>query len=210
MAETEVQDFRASDLIGSAGVGANGEKLISTLVDCYPPELQAAQLKRVNDDLTADLDEDALASVARIAGVDRVAHAVVAGGNDPGDEAFVRYAVIDEQGIVHKGCFPYDDLGSGSSDRHVSQRGSLAQGTAAADAARTREYAGVSPTEKVESAVDPVEALENLSAPDTVKLMEANPERAEAIKAFEEASRGERARKSVMEWEPPEEDLPTE
>jgi len=212
MTVTEDAEFCARDLIGSAGIGGNGEKLVNTLQDYYPPELQVAQLKRVNPELSAELDDgDVLAQVARIAGVERIAHAVVAGGIDPGDEAVVRYAVINADGTVSKGFFPYTDLESGSSDRHVSQRASLAQGVVASEVRQSREYAGVAPGETVAAApeqplADPYEALEGLSAADTVKLMEANPERAEAIKAFEEASRGDRARKSVLEWEPPEGD----
>lgn len=195
--DTDIE-FRASDLIGTAGIGSNGEKLVNTLLDYYPAELQAAQLKRVNERLDADLD---LGKVAKIAGVKRVEQARVRGGESSDDDAVVTYAFLDSTGEVWKGCFPYSDLGKSSSDGHVSQRDSLNASAAAAEHLASRPHRAVA-AESAPEPVDPYDAMESASAEELVEQMREHPERADAIKAFEQAVRGDRARKTVLEFEP--------
>lgn len=207
MATTEeTVEFRASDLIGSAGVGANGEKLVNTLDYHYPPELQAALLRRENVALTSELDDDAYASVARLAGVDKIDNVKVRGGERNADEAWVTYAYIDDRGDVVKGAFPYGDLGRKSSDQHISQRESILQSPAARDhlAAQAKADAAPDTSDTAAAAVDPFAALHDAKASDLVKLMEEDPSRVEGIKAFELATRGDKARSTVMQFEPEE------
>lgn len=202
-ADTEIE-FRASDLIGAAGVGSNGEKLVNTLLDHYPAELQAALEKRINPELDSELDDKAMKSIAKIAGVSEVEHAHVRGGDRRHDDAVVTYVFLDDTGQAWKGCFPWNDLGESSSDGHVSQRDSLAQSTAAQEhlAANPR------PAKTEEPAGEPVDEfaaldfLANASADELIVAMEEHPERVDAIKAFESATRGEKARKTVLNFEP--------
>lgn len=196
-------EFRASDLIGPAGTGSNGEKLVNTLLDHYPEPLQAALMKRINPGLDAKIDDRTLGQVAKIAGVPRVEGAHVRGGFSRTDEAVVTYAFLDDRGTVFKGCFPLSDLGSGSSDKHVSQRDSLANSaTGQQHIAENPRPAGAAADGSAPEPVDPYDALESASAEDLVAQMREHPERANAIKAFEKAVRGNRARKSVLEFDP--------
>jgi hypothetical protein len=130
--------------------------------------------------------------------VDRIAGAHVRGGDSADEDALVTYVWLDDQGQAWKGCFPYSDLGSGKSDRHVSQRDSLAASAIA------REHVAAQPTRsssQQQPLVDPIDFLSGASADELVALMREHPDRADAIKAFEEASRGDRARKTVLEFE---------
>lgn len=198
---TDTIEFRASDLIGPAGSGSNGEKLVNMLLDHYPPELQAALEKRINRQLDAELDDKARGRIAKIAGVEEIEQAHVRGGARRHDQAVVTYAWLDDTGQVWKGCFPYDDLAGGSSDAHVSQRDSLAKSAIAKQHLQENPRAATPEADPVEQ-VDPIDALLSASADDLVAQMKAHPERAEAIKAFETATRGSKARKSVLDWQP--------
>jgi len=200
---TEEVEFRASDLIGSAGVGSNGEKLIATLDNHYPPELDAALTKRVNTELTGDLTKDDVKKVAKISGYDEVANVKVRGGEQSADDAVVTYVAIQDS-VVWKGCFPYSDLKSGKSDAHVSQRDSLMASPAARDhlAAQEKARAAGAATPATSGPADPIAAYEELKAPEVVAYLEEHPERAATVKAIEVATRGEDARKTILEWEP--------
>jgi hypothetical protein len=79
----------------------------------------------------------------------------------------------------------------------VSQRDSLAASAIA------REHVAAQPTRSSsqQPLVDPIDFLSGASADELVALMREHPDRADAIKAFEEASRGDRARKTVLEFE---------
>lgn len=135
--------FTLASLVGDAGVGANGEKLVQTLAHYYPPELEAATLKRVNQPLTDGLDEDAIASIAKVAGApeDSDLNVKVRGGELRASDAVVLYAFHDDSGQLWKGCFPYSQLGKSDPDGHVSQRESLAGSPAAEDYEKARAKA---------------------------------------------------------------------
>jgi hypothetical protein len=235
---TDEGTFRAADLIGSAGVAANGEKLVATLDYHYSPEQIAAQERPENADLTAALTDEHRAAAADLAGAGRESgfQVMVRGGKRRPSDAWVTYAFIDETGDVVKGAFPYSDLGSTSSDGHVSQRTSIMRSPAArdhleaqklkADAApaaqdsqalrsalaaaeheREARRAAEAQLAEAQSAppagpADPFAAMAGIGARDLVKQMEAHPERAAAIQAFEQATRGDRARASVMNFTP--------
>lgn len=156
----ETEEFRASDLIGSAGVGSNGEKLISTLDYHYPPELQAALLRRPNEELRGKLSDTIVANVAKIAGADRIAHLEVRGGDVDPDDAYITYAFYDRLRTVVKGAIPWADRGKSSSDGHVSQRDSVLNSPAARDhlAAKAKADAAAS-SEDVDALRAEVEAL---------------------------------------------------
>jgi hypothetical protein len=194
-------DFRASDLIGSAGVGQNGEKLVQTLDFHYPEALQAALLRRENAALTRGLSDADRASVAKIAGVDHLDGIKVRGGERSSSDAYVTYAYLDDRGEVVKGCLPYDDLGKSSSDGHVSQRDSILNSPAAqahlAAQAKARAAGGGS-TGQVQRSGDPVADYEEMKAPEVVALLEAHPERAAAVEALERATRPGDERKTVL------------
>lgn len=201
MARTEEEvEFRASDLIGPAGTGSNGEKLVNTLHHHYPPELKAALIKRINPALDDQLTDRDRQRIAKIAGVQEIAQARVRGGENRSDQAVVTYAWLDGQGQVWKGCFPYSDLEAGESDGHVSQRDRLAQSPEARD--HLAEHPAGGQPEQLEPQVDPVDFLVNASAEDLQQLMREHPERADAVKAFEKQLRGNRARKTVMDFDP--------
>src|SRR5205085_1817094 len=165
---TDEVDFSASDLIGSAGVGGNGEKLVNTLTDYYPPELDAALNRRVNDELTAELDDKAWKSAAKIAGVPQVRSLKVRGGQSRHEDAWVTYAYFTARGEVMKGAFPYGDLGEDSSDDHVSQRDSLAGSNAARDHAAAQEKAAAAAPATVDANADPFQAMSEASASELV------------------------------------------
>lgn len=199
--------FTLSSLIGEAGVGSNGEKLVNALVHHYPPELRAATLKRQNERLLASVDrDDLLAGAAKIAGVPEVLDASIRGGERSDADAVVTYAFEDERGDIVKGCFPYEDLGKASSDGHVSQRDSLAGSSAARDHATAQAAARANQPESSEQSAggsgDPIADYEELKAPEVIAYLEAHPERADVVKALERATRGGDARKTVLEWEP--------
>lgn len=197
----EIDGFRASDLIGPAGIGSNGERLVNSLLDAYPPALQAALVKRINPVLDAKLDDRAHASVAKIAGVLRVEAVHVRGGERREADATVTYAFLDAKGAVWKGCFPYSDLGSSSSDNHVSQRDSLANSAVAQEFVAENPHRESAPPEPV----DEYAALDSLASADAaelVQMMREHPERVDSIKAFEKALRGAKTRKTVMDFEP--------
>jgi hypothetical protein len=204
---TDTADFRASDLITSAGTGSNGEKLVNTLPHHYPPELQAALLKRINPKLDDRVQsDDALGKVAKIADVSRVEGAHVRGGFARNDEAVVTYAALDDaDGTVHKGMFPLSDLGKGSSEKHISQRDSLANSPVGKafiqeTGGRRRKSAAQDEDESV-SVQDPIDFLSGASVEQLQELMAKHPERADAIKDFEKATRGKGARKTVLEFD---------
>lgn len=200
----DLTEFTARDLIGSAGVGANGEKLANTLLTAYPRELKAAQLKSVNAELTAKLTDADRKSAAAIAGVPTLAGLKVRGGRLNKDDAVVVYSWLDEHGQPWKGCFPYSDLGAKSSDQHSAQRDSLSASTAARDwleAQAKNSAPAAAPAEA--RPFDPIADYDAMSAEDIKAYMAEYPQRAEVVKALETATQGEKARKSIMEWEPP-------
>jgi hypothetical protein len=207
MAPDTEAPFRAADLIGSAGVGANGEKLVNTLAAHYPVELDAALQKTENVELSKQLDDAALKSVATIAGVDEVADAIVRGGARRDDDAVVTYAYYDAAGDTVKGFFPFSDLGKNSSKGHVSQRdliGATPEAVAHAEAqAKARAAALAEGVVTPAGPVDPIASYEELTAPQVVEYLNAHPDRAEVVKALEVATRGEDQRKTVMQWEAP-------
>ena len=219
--DTDETTFVASDLIGSAGVGSEAERLIATLAYHVPPELEAVQLRRINESLTqqafgtgtsaadaSDADQKrwktATANVAKIAGADRVEQVVVRGGERNPDDAWVSYVFLDGRGVDVKGAFPYTDLERGTSDQHASQRDSVMRSPAARDhAAAAAKADNVTPAA---SSGDPIADYEEMRAPDVIAYLEAHPERAATIKALETATRGDDARKTILNWEPPKTD----
>ena len=196
MATDTDTDFRASELVSSAGSGSNGEKLVGILLDFYPPELQAAQLKRINAELDATIDEDFTANVAKLVGVDRIEHVHVRGGDRRREDAVITYAYLDDRGEVVKGCFPYADLAKGKSDGHVNQRQSLSRSSVAQ--AHIAEHPRSARSGQAQPSADPF-ALAEMSAEELIALMDEHPERAEFIKSFEKAAHGSKARKTVMD-----------
>lgn len=198
MASDETE-FSAADLVGSAGSGSNGEKLVNTLLYHYTPELKAAMLKRINPALDEELPEDATEQVAKLVGVDQIEQVHVRGGERRPADAVISYAFFDSNGAVWKGCFPYDDLARGSltQGRHVSQRESLAASPIGV-AYREENPAAAVPEARVES--DPF-ALAEMSAEDLIALMDEHPDRAQFVKDFEKAAHGRNARKTVLEHE---------
>lgn len=207
---TDDIEFRAADLIGPAGSGENGAKLVATLDTYYDPVLKGALLKRVNERLQPEVEGDnaegAFKSAASIADVDEVISLTVRGGELYDRDAMVIYAWLDSRGVVWKGCFPYSDLGKKSSDGHVSQAGSLAASREAADHKVSVALASgqPSPDAQVEQRpVDPIADYDEMSAEDVVKYLVDYPARGPVVKALEEATRGDKARKTIMEWEPP-------
>src|SRR5205085_9354425 len=95
------------------------------------------------------------------------------------------------------------DLGEDSSDDHVSQRDSLAGSNAARDHAAAQEKAAAAAPVTVDANADPFQAMSEASASELVAIMEEHPSRVEAIQAFEVATRGDNARKTIMEFEAP-------
>lgn len=140
-AEDTDAPFRLASLIGEAGSASNGEKLVNALIKHYPPELKAAQLKRPNEALMAELDMQEVAEQAAvIAGVPQVLDVCIRGGEHSDADAWVTYAYHDGRDTM-KGAFPYPDLGRDSSTRHLSQAEWLQNSEAAREhnAARAKE-----------------------------------------------------------------------
>lgn len=197
-AATNEVDFDAASLIGSAGVGNNGEKLVATLTSHYPRALSAALEKKENEKLRDNLD---LAKVAKIAGLSEVEAATVRGGERDEGDAWVTFVFFDQHGRPSKGAFPYGDLRGTSSDELVTQRDAAGK-SPEAEAHRVAQEKADAAAEAEAGPSDPFAAMSDASAGDLVKMMEEHPERVAAIKAFETATRGDRARKTVMEFEP--------
>jgi hypothetical protein len=130
--------FTLAALVTEAGSAGNGEKLVNTLMRAYPAALQAATLKRVNQRLTDQLDQDAISGVAKVAGApaDSDLNVKVRGGETRESDAVITYAFHDAEGQLWKGCFPYTELGKTDPRDHVSQRESLAGSPAAEDHAK--------------------------------------------------------------------------
>jgi hypothetical protein len=194
-------DFRASELVTSAGSGSQGEQLVGFLLDYYPPGLQAAQLKRINPALDSKVDDSFRAKVAKVAGVGRVDQVHVRGGERRQEDAVITYAFLDDEGEVWKGCLPYGELGASKPDGHISQRDSLSSSAIA------REHRAAHPRparsgEPAASQVDPIDWLLNATAEDLVAYMDQHPDRADHVKALEKATKGRSARKTVLEHEP--------
>lgn len=199
--------FTLASLVGEAGSGANGEKLVQTLRYHYPPELEAATLKRVNARLTSALDQAAMESVVKIAGApaDSDLNVKVRGGLTRERDAVVVYAFHDETGQLWKGCFPYEDLGKPSSERHVAQKDAIMNAPAAADYARVqakiraaqrdpeadslRERVAELEAQLEESGQDPAPAeYEGRNAREIATLIADAPrETAERLQAYERA-----------------------
>lgn len=147
-ADERLEAFGMHSLIGEAGAGSNGEKLVESLVHHYPPALKAMLLRRPNERLMAEhgfengrwTQDEFARQVAAIAGVP-VIDACIRGGELSSDDAVVTYAVDNGRDVL-KGGFPYPDLGKTSSRGHVSQAGSLAASPAARDHAHALEKAG--------------------------------------------------------------------
>lgn len=164
--------FTLASLVGDAGSGANGEKLVNTLAHAYPQALQAATLKRLNERLTNALDQDAIDSVAEAAGApaDSDLNVKVRGGDVREKDAVVTYAFHDETGQLWKGCFPWTELGKSDPDGHVSQRESLAGAPEAAEyeraQAKARRAGESSETKSLRAKVEELQAqLESQPAP---------------------------------------------
>lgn len=174
---TNETPFKAADLIGSAGVGENGEKLVATLDTHYPPDLSAALLKTENRALADDLD---LEQVARIAGVKEIEAATVRGGERHTEDAWVTYVFLDDRDTASKGAFPYSDLGKKSSDRHASQRDSLANSPAARDHLAAKE--------KAQATSDDVDALRQQVEALTARLDEKPPAEPEPVDGYDRAN----------------------
>lgn len=189
---TNDTEFNAADLIGSAGVGENGEKLVATLDTHYPRELKAALEKKENERLAEDLDFDA---VAKIAGVEEVEAATVRGGERRDEDAWVTYVFLDQRGTAMKGAFPFTDLGKASSERHVSQRDSLLESPAGRDFLAAKEKADA---DAPSTGGDLFEQYEDMKATEVVAYVKENPERAAAIGALETALRPGDERPSVL------------
>lgn len=200
--DTQDQPFQIRSLLGSAGVGSNGEKLVSALAHMYPAELTAAQEKRPNVELSAGLD---LGKVSVIAGQVDVRDAVVRGGELRDEDAWVTYAGYDQAGDTVKGAFPFPDLARGSSKLHVSQTDRL-QGSEAARDFRLAQAKDAAAAERERVSADPIASYEEMLAAEVVAYMEANPDRAKVVKALERATRPGDERKTVMEWQPPKPD----
>jgi BMFP domain-containing protein YqiC len=156
--------FTLASLVGDAGVGANGEKLVDTLKHHYPPDLRAAMLKRINRRLTDGLSQDQIGSAAKVAGApaDSDLNVKVHGGQSRDSDAVVTYAFHDDEGRLWKGTFPYSELGKSSPDGHVSQRESLAGAPAAEDyakaQAKARKAAGSADTDALHERIAELEA----------------------------------------------------
>ena len=195
---TDDIDFRPSDLVTSAGSANNGEKLIATLTDYYPAELQAAQLKRINPRLDEQIDDDFRGKLASLVGVGHIEQAHVRGGERRDDDAVVTYAYLDDRETVVKGLLPWNSFQAGGRDGHVSQRESVSASAIAqahiAERPRDPEPASAAPA-------DPF-VLGEMSAEELQNLMREQPERADAVKAFEKAYRGDRARGEVLNFDP--------
>lgn len=217
--------FNARDLITTAGVGSNGELLVNTLAYHYPPELESALGKRVNAELTRGLADPekapgkALAKFLSAIDVERIEDVRVRGGVDESgrninpDAAHVIY--VRHAGDGHtfvKGTVPYRDLLDGEYESHVSQSESMANSPAAQEHNRRREIARDAERKGIAgrpaasaSTQNPVELLSKGSASEILALMErSSSKEVEAIKAFETAARGDRARKAIVEYEPDE------
>lgn len=196
--DTEVE-FSAADLIGPAGSGSNGEKLVQSLLIHYPEKLRAALLKRINARLDEGIDSKR-DDVAKMLGVDRVEGIHVRGGDQRESDAVVTYVWLDGQGKPWKGCFPYGDLANGElgDDTHVSQKGAMSKSHLAT------EWASENPRPQAAAApahADPF-ALSEMTAKELTDLMDEHPDKAEFIKNFEQAAHGKQARKTVLEHKP--------
>lgn len=195
--ETESTDtpFAIRSLIGEAGTGSNGEKLVNAIGDFYPDGLQRAQLLKPNTTLSGDLK---LADVAKIAGdgID-VRDAVVRGGELRDSEAWVTYAGYDESGDTIKGAFPFADLGKTRSGEHISQSDQLQGGTAARDFKLAQAKADAA-ADAPASSGDPIADYEDMGARDIVAYVKDHPERASVIGALEAAIRPGDERPSVV------------
>lgn len=181
MATATDSPFKLSSLIGEAGVAANGERLVSSLIHHYPPELKAAMLKRPNQRLLDSIDADELsAKAAKVAGVDELLDVCIRGGERSDADAVVTYALDDGRDII-KGFFPFVDLHSGKSSRHVSQTDSLAKSPAAQEWREAQEKASNAP------ASDDVKALRDELAALTARLDDDGPKVAQPVKDYDQA-----------------------
>lgn len=202
----DLTSFSARDLIGSAGIGEYGEKLAATLDTAYPERLKAAQLRRVNQKLTAKLTESDWKAAASLAGVPSLAGLKVRGGELNPSEAVAVYSWLDEHGQVWRGCFPYTDVGKKSSDDHFAMRDAMAASPAARDLAESREKADADAPDVDGDVVmvpaDPIAEYDDLKVEEVREYLDEHPDRFEVVKALEVALNGDQARKGVLEWEP--------
>lgn len=145
-----------------------------------------------------------------VKGPDRVLRARIRGGADENgrnrdsSQAWVSYVALDDTGDnVFKGVFPFLDLDKSSSDGHFSQLRAAAE-TPAGRAyleAKKKEEAGGDSSASAQSGQDPVQFLQQAPASEVIALMEAHPERADAIKALYADAKGSKAAKSVLEFD---------
>lgn len=152
--------FQIRSLIGTAGAGSNGEKLVNALTHLYPEELTAAQERRPNPVLTEGIDLDDVTKIVGD-GID-VRDAVVRGGEQRSDDAWVTFAGYDEAGDTVKGAYPYPDHGKASSRDLILQTDRLQESEAARDfalAEAKRQAAEQESSEEVAALREQVEAL---------------------------------------------------
>lgn len=220
--DPEAAEFRAADVIGPEGIGSNGELLLAALDSAYPEQLQKVLPLRRNLELEAELDRDTLGeAIAKIAGLteveapggrriapaQRIRRVAVRGGADEEGRnidsalAHISYVALDDTGDnVYKGVFPYLDLEKGESDSHFAQRTALAAHPVAQAQIEARRRAAQEARARVNA--NPAAALDEMSTGELIDLMEQEPERAPAIKAYVQAQRGEDAPPAVLQWEP--------
>lgn len=175
--------FTLASLIGPAGTGANGERLVESLKFHYPPELRAAMLKRHNRALTDSLTAEQIAKVAKIAGAQPGAdlNVKVHGGHTRADDAWATYAYHDADGRLWKGAFLLSELDLDDPPSHVNQRESLSAAPAAADYDRVRAKVAASQPNAQE-----VQALQARIADLERELGAAPAESAEEVAALRE------------------------
>ena len=194
--------FRPADLLRLAGVGHSGERLISAVEFAHPADLRRAMLLTQNAELTAKLTPEDRAKVAALVAGDSahdVAHDVSVKVRGGPCDAWITYAFIDGGGRVVKGALPHSALVSASMDGHVSQSTSVMASPAARDHLAAKALASAASAPR-QTPVDPVAAMTEASEAELVAQMTAHPERVDAVKAFEHATRGDAARASIVNF----------
>lgn len=128
--------FNARDLVRSEGTGDRAQDIIEAVKATYPPELQAAQMRQENADLTAALTDDDFAHVLEVLGdvipEDEKPRLRLKVRGEFASDAVVTYVFVGDDGDTHKGVIPYTSLLGRSDDGHVRQweelgRSSVAQ-----------------------------------------------------------------------------------
>lgn len=209
--------FRPADLIGQAGVGSNGQLLADTLNAVMPRGLERVLLQRENLELgrrrETRIDRDEWGDVAKAAGLEgvKLADVSVRGGADEDgnnvdtEAAWITFVYFDDRDDSLKGAIPYlvykgeEDPDDDEARRPILQSEALAKTPAARDHAEAQAKARAA-----EDAAQPSGGMPNLAeakASEIVAYLEEHPEQADAVVAFEKASRGDDARKSILALE---------